>query len=255
MQLGALLTLLRNAILNDRTDRSAGTSDYLWEDATLVTFINEAQRRFAVKGLILQDATTDAVTLVTLATGQANYPLDKSVLAVISAKMSTQDADLSRVGHSFLSAYRAPTDQWIDPACFSGLPPGATLAFSTDEGLVDATAGSFSQVSMRVHPVPAAAQNGQTIRLRVLRKPLADLSIGALTAVPEIPEDHHIEMLDYAAYLALRIVDDDAGAPKRAEEFREMFEANVKAARIAVMKKLFTPLGWGFGRAGFSWDN
>ena len=62
-------------------------------------------------------------------------------------------------------------------------------------------------------------------------------------------------MLDWAAYLALRIVDDDAGSARRALEFRASFDQHVKEARTLVMRKLFTPVEWGFGRGGFSWGS
>lgn len=255
MTLEALLALLRGAILNDRTDRIGGTSDYLWTDETLVTYINEAQRRFAVKGLVLRDGRTDEVTKITLVEGQTSYSLHESVLAVLTAKVEGNEADLARVGHDALAAYRAPTDRWVDPTTFTGLNPGATLAFSTDETLNDDSTSSFSQITLRIHPTPSADQAGDIIRLRVIRKPLEQLTTLALQASPEIPEDHHIEMLDWAAYLALRIVDDDAGAPKRAEDFRQTFEDHVKQARAQVMRKLFAPVGWGFGRGGFSWGD
>ena len=253
MTLQELLTLLRESILNDRSDRVDGSSDYLWTDATLVSYINEAQRRFAVRSLVLRDASTSGLTQVTLVAGQAIYPLHEDVLAVLSAKPANLEADLTRVGHAVLAAYRAPTDQWIDPTGYTGLPAGPSLAYSTDEGLSADANDSFGVVTLRVYPTPTAQQAGEVIKLRVVRKPVR-LTIDNLDAVPEIPEDHHIEMLDWAAYLALRIVDDDAGAPKRAVEFAQSFEEHVKEARAMVMRKLFAPSGWGFGRGGFSWD-
>lgn len=252
MTLRELLNLLRGPILNDRSDRTSGTSDYLWTDETLITYINEAQRRLAVKGLVLRDATSDEATKITLVAGQSAYVLHESVIAVLSAKNSTQDADLNRVGHSVLAAYRAPSDNWIDPGAFSGLPAGATLAYSTDEGLQAVDSDSLTQIALRVHPVPSTAEAGNVIRLRVVRKPLDKLV--ALSDIPEVPEDHHIEMLDWAAHLALRIVDDDAGSSTRAKEFRASFEEHVKEARTNVLRKLFTPVDWGFGRGGFSWS-
>lgn len=254
MTLGELLQLLRGSILNDRSDRTSGSSDYLWTDETLVTYINEAQRKFAAQGLVLRDATTDEVTKITLVAGQATYTLHDSVLAVISAKREDQDADLARVGHGVLAAYRAPSDSWVDPATFQALPAGPTLAYSTDEGLQSVDTDSLSQISLRVHPTPSAAQAGKVLRLRVVRKPLDKLSVGSPSATPEIPEDYHIEMLDWAAYLALRIVDDDAGSPRRAADFKATFEENVRKARTEVMRKLFAPMDWGFGRGGFSWS-
>lgn len=252
MNLAELLQLLRGSILNDRSDRASGSSDYLWTDETLVTYINEAQRRFAVQGLVLRDASTDEVTKITLVPGQSIYPLHESVIAVMSARRDGYQADLNRVGHAALGAYRAPSDSWVDPSAVTGLPAGVTLAYSTDEGLSDFDSAMLSQVALRVYPPPAAAD---TIRLRVVRKPIQKLVLGADSQTPEIPEDHHIEMLDWAAYLALRIVDDDAGAARRSLEFRASFEQHVKEARTLVMRKLFTPMEWGFGRGGFSWGN
>lgn len=257
MTLGELLQLLRGSILNDRTDRTSGSSDYLWEDETLITFMNEAQRRFAVRGLVLRDATTPEATEVELVAGVSNYVLHPSVLAVMSARMSTTQTDLRRVGHSLLNGYRQPaSDTWSDPAQYTGLPPGPALAFSTDEELsYDPAGSSLSVVTMRVFPEPAAAQDGLMVKLRVVRKPLENFSAAALDAVPEIPEDHHIEMLDWAAHLALRIVDDDAGAPKRAAEFAQTFESHVQEAKATAMRKMFAPTQMGFGRSGFTWSN
>lgn len=254
MNLGELLQLLRGAILNDRTDRISGTSDYLWTDETLATYIDEAQRRFAVKGLVLRDGSTPEVTMVDLVAGQTSYQLHPSVLAVISARREDMQTDLSRVGHSFLGAYRSPSETWLDPAQYYGLPPGPPVAFSTDEELSADDNASLSRVTLRVYPTPRTADADVQLRLRVVRKPIERLCVSNLTAVPEIPEDHHIEMLDWAAYLALRIVDDDAGAPKRAEEFRQTFEDHVRQAKITAMRKLFAPMPWGFGRGGFTWD-
>lgn len=256
MTLGELLTLLRESILNDRSDRVSGSADYLWTDQTLVTFINEAHRRFARRGLILRDATTDAATKITLVAGQTIYPLHESVISVMSAKREDMTvADLTRVGHSIFSAYSPPSESWTDPAAFNNHPPGPTLAWSTDEALNAIDGDTFEQVSLRVYPAPRAEDAGKVIRLRVVREPLNDFKVDALDAVPEIPRAHHLEMLDWAAYLALRIVDDDAGAPKRAAEFAQTFEAHVKEARNLAMRKMFTPMGWGFGRGGFAWSS
>jgi hypothetical protein len=254
MTLGELLSLLRGSILNDRTDRVAGTSDYLWTDDTLVMFIDEAQRRFAVQGLVLRDGSTDEVTKVTLVEGQTEYQLHEAVLAVISAKIEGQAYDLKRVGHSFLDSYRAPTDTWIDPVTYT-TGAGRPVAFSTDEELSEDDCGSLSVVTLRVHPAPDASAAGSVVRLRVVRKPVEKLRATNPSQVPEIPQDHHIEMLDYAAYLALRIVDDDAGAARRALEFKALFEESVKEAKKSAMRKLFAPKGWGFGKAGFSWEH
>lgn len=250
-----LLALLRESILNDRSDRASGTSDYLWTDQTLISFMNEAQRRFAVRGLVLRDGTTDEVTKITLVAGQSTYALHTAVIGVISARVEPQLADLTRVGHALMGAYRAPSETWTDPASLTALTPGAPTAFATDDAVGLDDNDSLSVISLRIFPTPAAAQDGQVLRLRVVRKPIEQLQTTFPTRVPEIPEDHHIEMLDWAAYLALRIVDDDAGSVKRAAEFAQSFESHVVEARALAMRKMFTPMPWGFGRGGFAWSN
>ena len=92
------------------------------------------------------------------------------------------------------------------------------------------------------------------MRLRVVRKPIDELTVNSLSAELEIPREHHLELLDWAAYLALRIVDDDAGSAKRALEFRASFNEHVKAARTVAMRKMFAPIPWGPGRNGWTWE-
>ncbi len=253
MNLGNLRTLLRESILNDRTDRTSGTSDYLWTDATLNTFINEAQRRLAVQGLILRDGSTNDATRVTMVAGQSEYELHSSVIAVISCKQESAANDMQRVSNPILNMSRPLPQTWAEAINSSTLAAGTPQLCATDEELSADANGSWGNIMLRVYPTPAAADAGDYLRLRVVRKPLATLTADA--NVPEVPEDHHIELLDYAAYLALRIVDDDAGAPKRAQEFLDRFDRTVSEARRSAMRKLFAPMGIAFGRAGYSWEH
>lgn len=254
MNLGELLSELRENILHDRSDRVSGSSDYLWSDATLVRYINEAQRRFARHSLCLRDSTNEDVTILRLKNGVDEYALHQSVIAVMSARMPPLTRDLARVGHSMLSGYRPPDTLWFDPVSDT-LPPGRPQAFSTDEGTVADDNDSAGVISMRMYPVPGPTEDGQTIRLRVVRLPVEPFVLSSKTSVPEIPEDHHLEMLDWAAYLALRVVDHDAGDPARANEFRASFEAACLDARKSAMRKMFAPQPWRFGANGFAWES
>lgn len=254
MNLGDLLDEIRHGILRDVSNQVAGPTDQLWSDARLVRYINEAQRRFARKALVIRDSTTAEATQVTLVTGTETYSLHPAVLAVLSVRLTGDPADLARAGHSALDTYQQPDPYFFDPSQLTGLPAGKPLAYATDETLAVDDHDSLSVVTLRVYPVPPAAYDGQVLRLRVVRLPLEDLCATNLYAVPEVPADHHLEMLDWAAYLALRIVDADAGFPARAAEFRASFELAVTEARKSAMRKLFAPAQWGFGRNGFTWE-
>lgn len=251
MDLGELLDELRNGILRDQGDQVSGDTDKLWPDARLIRYINEAERRLAREALVIRDGYTPEVTQVNLVTGQRFYPLHQSVIAVVSARYQTDMADLARAGHSAFGTYRIPDTLFFDPSNLNTINPGKVLAYDTDEGLAQNDAGNVQTMILRTYPTPDVQHLG-VIRLRVVRMPLNKLR--NLNDTPEVPEDHHIDMLDWAAYLALRIVDLDQGAPDRAAEFRQSFEAHVAEAKKIAMRKLFTPLTWGFGRNAWGWE-
>lgn len=252
MTLQDLLDELARDMLRDRSDLMSGPDDYLWSDEQLTRYINEAESILARKGLVLRDASTASVVEVALATGVTQYTLHHSVIAVISAKFPTDVGDLARAGHAALNSFQHPDPLYFDPAQLSVLPPGKPLAFSTDEQL-DAISGKTGVVSMRVYPEPNADYDGDIINLRVVRKPLKVLTVDDLEASPEVPEEYHLGLLDWAAYRALRNIDSDAGAVDKADKYKEAFDAMVAQARTDTLRKLFAPLQWGFGRNGFTW--
>ena len=254
MTLQDLLDELGDSILRDRSDMMSGPEDQLWPDATLVKYINEAEGILARKGLVIRDASTPAVVEVPLVAGVTQYTLHASVVAVISAKIEGDAGDLARAGHSTLSSTQHPDPLFFDPSQLSILQPGKPLAFSTDEQL-DIVSGKSGMVSLRAYPEPSADYEGTKIKLRVVRKPIAALALTALTASPEVPEDYHLGLLDWAAYRALRNLDSDAGAVEKADKYKKAFDDMVEQARNDTLRKLFAPLQWGFGRSGFTWEH
>ena len=254
MRLGDLIEELRCNVLHDRSQQVSGASDYLWSDETLIRYIGEAQRRFARRSLCIRDKNTPQCCQFETVVGQDEYPLDPSVIAVLSVRMAGDKADLARAGHAALDTYHTPDAYFFDPNQLSALPDGKPLVFATDETLVENDYGSMGVVSLRLYPVIGADYGGVTATMRVIRLPLAPLTCDDLDAVPEIPRDYHLDMLDWAAYLALRVVDLDMGDPARAQEFKKAFEEHVEEARKENMRKLFAPMQFGFGRSGWSWS-
>ena len=252
MNLAMLLDELRHGILHDRSDQIAGDNpDYLWSNTRLIHYVNQAQRKFARESLCIRDyATPQCCELQTVA-WQKEYDLDQSVVAVISAKMDGDRADLARAGHSQFQTYRTPDAYFFNPQELSQVPPGKILAFGTDEGVAQDDQGSYSVVVLRTFPAPTPQWAG-CMKLRVARLPLNDLCNPL--DVPEVPKDHHLDMLTWAAYLALRIVDHDIGDPERAQEFKAQFEAHIGEIQKEAKRKMFTPNQWGFGRNGFSFE-
>ncbi len=255
MTLQELLDELRENILHDRSDRVAGQSDRLWSDETLIRYIDEAQRKFAREGLVIRDGSTAAATQITMVANTGEYAMHESVLAVLSGKFTTDDADLRRVGHHDLNIYLPDHYPYWDPSTYQALPAGKPLAFSTDERqAVDDSNRSMTKGVLRVYPKPSSTYAGSVLQLRVVRLPIRRLTECKLNERPELPEDYHLDMLDWAAHIALRIQDVDAGFRAASQEFAASFNMKVREARRQVMRKLFAPVGHGFGQNGWSWE-
>jgi hypothetical protein len=263
-----MLHTLRANILHDRSDMIEGDEDHLWTDATLCRYIDEAIRRFAKLTLCIRDGTTPQYTQFQTVAYQKMYPLDPTVLAVLSVRslgngtwvngvytgsIQEDKADLARAGHANFDTYREPDTYYFNPNWLSQLPPGKPLAYDTDEYTVADTNGSVGVMAVRLYPIVGPTWAGATMQMRVARMPQARYLNTDLDVIPEIPEDFHLGVLDYAAYLALRIVDHDLGDPERAEEFRQSFARLVDEAKAEMQKKQFAESLFGFGRNGFSY--
>lgn len=253
MTLGELLTELRENILHDRSDLIAGPSDRLWSDETLIRYISQAYYRFATEAMCLRDNVTPQYTQFTTIPIVDQYVLDPAVMAVISLQRDGDRGDMVRAGHAEFNTGFRPDSYFFDPNSIAVLPPGRPQAFSTDEGLAETDDGAVSAITLRLFPKPSADYAPHLYKMRVVRMPSGPLT--ELTDVPELPERHHLEMLDWAAYLALRIVDHELGDPARAQEFKASFEDAARKARLLALRKMFTPLQHGFGRGGWSWGD
>lgn len=282
MLLADLLDTLRRDILHDRSDQVAGDNDQLWSDTSLIRYIDQAQRRFARRSLCIRDGTTAATRFTTVAF-QQDYALDPAILSVYSIRslgngawingvyvagayntasppvfvpsglpiIYPDAADLGRSGHAARGRRDVADLPYFDVNNVSTLGPGKPLVYELDEFMVD-NAGSAGGVSLRLYPIPDVANAGAVMQMRVARLPASRLTPANLQAVPEIPEDYHLDMLDYAAYLALRIVDHELGDPVRAQEFLQSFDKHVEEARVEILRKTFAPQPWGFGGNGFT---
>ena len=251
MQFGDLLSELRENILRDNAVLASGPNDQLWTDTTLVRYIGEAQNRWAKRTLCIRDNSTPSITQVTLATGVASYDLDPTVLAVISATYGTNTYDMTRVGRALLATINIPDPAWFDPTNLTSWTPGPPIAFDTDETISVDTAGA---VNLKVYPTPSANENGTTVYLRVARLPQVAPTTSNLSTNCELPADHQLDMLEWAAFLALRTSDID-GHSDRAAEHEKRFTEAVAEQMKDVRRKMMAPTRWGFGANGFTWDN
>lgn len=256
MKTDELLAELRHHVLRDVSDQVAGASDYLWSDNGLIEYINQGQIRFARQTKCLRDSVSPLCQFTTIA-NQEFYTLDPRIVSILSVRMTGDTADLARAGHADLDSYHQPDTYFFDPAQLSSMPPGKPVAWTTDEGIYQETGGSYRAIQLRLYPTPIVPYDGIVGNMRVARLPLTKLSVSEPDKVPEVPEEHHMDLLNWAAYLALRGVDLDVaggGAWDRAKEFRAAFDDAINDMKRDAQSKMFRPLQWAFGRNGWSYE-
>ena len=259
MNLGELLDELRDSLLRDSSTLKTGNPDFYWSSEALTRYINDAHQRFARLSLCIHDANYNSpatqVTLVngveadgiTPIIGADTYTLHKSVLSVLSARHQDVGQDLTRVTHEtgitisneFTETFQLNTLNTI------GMP----TAFSTDEGL-DPTRNHA--IRMRFFGIPDSTQVGKIVYMRVIRVPIKKLTFDDLDANHEIPEEYELDMIEWAAWRALRNWDIDSEDRAKAEQHKKRFNEAVIECRRDVIRKTFPALRWVFGQNAFS---
>lgn len=241
---------LRNSLLRDISTLKSGPPDHYWPDETLILYLNDAQRRFARMSLCIRDDTTPDVCQIVLISGTDIYGLHPSVISVTSARHQDNTQDLRRVQHATAVNFSNVDVDITEMALVQ--TPGKPTSYSTDEGLDPADSHA---TRLRLFGVPTDSANdtetGKIVYLRTIRKPIEKLSIKKLDAELEIPEDYHLDMLEWAAYRALRNLDIDAEDRAKATAHKTRFEEAIAECKAEVKRKMFQPLSWSFGAAGY----
>lgn len=226
MIVSEMLEELRESILRDVTDAlSADEVDLLWSDRALLRYLNDGYFRFCERSRILEDATTPEVCEVLLVAGQQDYPLHKSILHVASAVYDGRA--LKRAGVA--TAHNEPDEVSHLTASMTANYAGVT-AFVPDYNV-----GTF-----RVLGRPTDADAGNKVQLRVQRLPLEPINESNIELIPEVPEQYHLDLIEWAAFRALRNHDADAEFMAKASAHSTRFERAVEEAKETHRRRTFT---------------
>lgn len=198
MNLRDLLTELRKNILRDVSTAVDGrvADGSLWDDDTLILYIRDAEEKFAVGTLCLRDSISPDVTRVQIAAGEPDYKLDRRVIAVYSAKLDGR-VNLGRTTYS--TRYGSVPNITPTSASYESQTTGEPRLFYTDK---DTGYVGF-------YPTPSVDQADLEVRLQVARLPMNPLTRNNMNAEPEIPQEYHLDLLEWATWRALRNHDAD----------------------------------------------
>ena len=240
MKLSEMLAYCAGEFLDDRTDLIDGDNDDLWSDDFLVRQFNYAQRMLCRRAWVIIEYGVSPVAVITLVTGKALYPYNKAILRVFDATPSSQVAMLGRT-----------TDEHIRNAGAVGadafdVGEAAALAGSAETGVPIAIATDAATRTIRVHPVPTAAQNGTRLYLKIARMPIEDLSLEDTDAEPEVPDEWHMDICHYAAGRALTLPNVDADQKPEGRRLLAEFDETVRLARQERERAEMSDNRWAF---------
>jgi hypothetical protein len=180
----------------------------LWSDALITEYLAKAERIFAERTHTLQDFSTYTVTTVQ---GQAAYALDPVVLAVLVAQVSTEARPLARINSVRMSTFSATESLPRSFTVRGGIPATLELALPADAVY--------------------------TINLGVATRPTAPLT---LVTVPEIPEQYHLDLVDYVVQECFVHADADGFAPEVSAIAESRWNMALKQAKRDVYHTMHT---------------
>lgn len=186
---------LEELIASFREDATDKVQPFLWEDETVTRWLNEAQDEAAVRGRLLLDDSTPAVTTIAVTAGQASYQLHAKVYEIAHLQWQPSAA-----------AHRAQpvelvTREWLDRK-----HPGWRVRLDCD-----ALYAIQSEGALRLVPTPREAG---TLVLEAYRLPMKAMVND--TDKPEIHAASHAYLVYWALHRAFSQPDSDGFDPQRA---------------------------------------
>ncbi|MEQ6437212.1 DUF6682 family protein [Comamonas sp. w2-DMI] len=186
---------LAELIASFRVDAMDRAEPYLWDEDTVTRWLNEAQEEAAVRGRLLLDDSTPAVTTIAVQAGKASYALHPKVYEI--AHLRWQPSAAPHRARPVVLVTR----EWMDrkhPGWRHRLDGDAMYAIQTERDL-------------RLVPVPR--EDGVLV-LEAYRLPLKPM--GCDGDKPEIHAASHAYLVYWALYRAFSQPDADGFDPQRA---------------------------------------
>ena len=204
MDVAALLALFRADVRDE-------AAPYLWSDAEVISYIDDAQKMFCRLQGGIADATS-ALTLLAVTAGDAFAKYDPRILKL-------------------RAAYREADGRELELLNFEDL--------QFDGGKLDTSPGELRALvtgmeANKVRLVRAPTEN-TSVRLVVHRMPLE--SIEDESQLLEIDEQHHRHLLHWMKHLAHQKQDAETYDRGRAEQFRTEFIAYCDRAKAEREKR------------------
>lgn len=177
--------------------------EYLWRDATVIRYLNEAESEAAHRSMLLQESSNTAVCEIAIQAGVSQYALHPAVIDVFRARFTPTGAT-------------QPVDLHITDVFFADANDGTEWRDRTEQP----TAVFQNDTHLRLNRKP---ETGGVLRIECHRMPLVKMALPADT--PEIAQMHHRYLPYWALYRAFSKPDAETHDENRAQLALGVFTA------------------------------
>lgn len=204
-----------------RTDSRDEAQPYLWSDAEIYSYMDDAQKMFCRKGGGIADSITPAITQIAVVAGSTQGNYDPRILKLRDLRRASDGQNVEIINFEDLGHAPRGTDDYGHFA-----PAGGGPKFSTRLGPVRAVVIGMDASAMRFIDVPEADDMLLAI---VYRMPLEDVTESTLAF--EIDTQHHLHLMGWMKHLAHKKQDAETYDRGRSLEFRDEFLAYCDQAK------------------------
>ena len=166
---------------------------FFWSDERVLELLSEAQIQACVRGRLLHEDTRPEVCRITLAAGQASYPLHPKLYEITHLQIRPTVGDPRRLELKTVEWLNEEMPDWRNDTN----PPRFAIQRDTSLRIV------------------GRIETGDMAELEGYRLPMKDLTDEA--SKPEINEAHHEHLIDWALHKAFSEPDAETIDPARAK--------------------------------------
>ena len=203
-------------ITSFRRDAGDATAPYFFTDEEIIDWLNEAEDEACERARLIFDGTNQAICKLQFNPGSRVARLHSSILEIVDIKWVTADTGSTQALRLTSRTHEETSGAFGRNSSDTGLP---VLALH-DEGMLS------------LWPVPNVSGY---VWLQCYRRPIAQMSQSRDS--PEIQEQHHKYLVQYALHRAFEVPDAETFDQTRSEKALRIFERRFGLGSMATVAR------------------
>lgn len=240
-----LIDVVKSLMVDDRSDQISGPPDELAEPILLARLITQAQLEFCqYTGALVSSGPVDAVDEITLVVGTSKYAYSPAVVSVTSARLGDSNQALAKAS---MAQFETPTQHYD-----SGAPwvPTETAANVNSRPVAYALDAGTRSIVLNAAPSTEVVTSAGKLYLRVIRFPVADVTVATLEQELSIPREAHYGLAYWVAAEILSAPNVDRANARAAGEYRKRWSEYLVRQRAARIQRESAPVKFRFNAFG-----